>query len=67
MPMLLDRRGRAWSAWISYMRDSFAMSPVMCRHLDSIKTWYTPDFVAFAQASCPIGTITGAAASASGP
>lgn len=59
MPHLLDRRGRAWSAWISYMQDSFAMSPVMCRHLDSIKTWYTPEFVAFAVGACPKGTISG--------
>jgi hypothetical protein len=58
MPRLLDRRGRAWAAWIAYMKDSFSLSPIMCRHLDSIKTWYTPDFVEFARASCPKGTMS---------
>jgi hypothetical protein len=58
MPTLLDRRGRAWSAWITYMQDSFALSPVMCWHLGTVKSWYTPDFVAFAKASCPKGTVS---------
>jgi hypothetical protein len=57
MPQLLDRRGRAWGAWTAYMQDSFSMSPVMCRHLDSVKSWYTSDFVAFARQSCPKGTM----------
>jgi hypothetical protein len=40
------------------MRDSFALSPIMCRHLDSIKDWYTAEFVAFARTSCPKGAIS---------
>jgi hypothetical protein len=66
MPQLLDRRGRAWFSWITYMKDSFAMSPLMCRHLDSIKTWYTPEFVEFAKASCPKGMISEVTNSAPG-
>jgi len=53
MPNILGRQGAAWLSWVTYMRDSFALSPIMCRHLDGIKTWYTPEFVAFARASCP--------------
>jgi len=58
MPELLDHRGRAWASWMTYMRESFALSPIMCRHLDSIKTWYTPEFVEFARESCPKGSIS---------
>ena len=53
MPHILSREGPEWLSWLAYMRDSFALSPIMCRHLNSIKTWYTPEFVAFAKASCP--------------
>lgn len=58
MPNILDRRGPAWQSWLAYMRDSFALSPIMCRHLASIKSWYTPEFVAFAKANCPRGVIS---------
>jgi hypothetical protein len=58
MPHILDRQGPAWLSWINYMRDSFKLSPIMCRHLESVKTWYTPEFVAFAKASCPKGLIS---------
>jgi hypothetical protein len=58
MPQILDRRGAQWLSWVAYMKDSFALSPIMCRHLDRNKTWYTPEFVAFARASCPKGLIS---------
>jgi hypothetical protein len=58
MPHILNRDGPEWLSWLSYMRDSFALSPLMCRHLDSVKTWYTSEFVAFAKASCPKGLIS---------
>ena len=58
MPNILGREGPDWLSWVTYMRDSFALSPIMCRHLDSIKAWYTPEFVAFAKASCPKGVIS---------
>jgi hypothetical protein len=58
MPNILDRGGPEWQSWLAYMRDSFALSPIMCRHLDSIKSWYTPEFVAFAKANCPKGVIS---------
>ncbi len=58
MPHILSREGPQWLSWLAYMRDSFALSPVMCRHLDSVKTWYTPEFVAFAKASCPKGLVS---------
>jgi hypothetical protein len=58
MPHVLAREGAEWLSWQVYMKDSFASSPIMCRHLDSVKTWYTPEFVAFARASCPKGLIS---------
>lgn len=58
MPNILDRNGPQWQSWLAYMRDSFAMSPIMCRHLDRSKGWYTPEFVAFAKSSCPKGMIS---------
>ena len=58
MPRILDRKGPEWLSWLAYMKDSFALSPIMCRHLDTVKTWYTPEFVAFAKASCPKGLIS---------
>lgn len=58
MPNILGHEGAAWKSWVTYMRDSFALSPIMCRHLDSIKVWYTPQFVAFAKASCLPGVIS---------
>ena len=58
MPHILDRTGAEWKSWVAYMRDSFALSPIMCRHLDRNKAWYTPEFVAFAKASCPKGLIS---------
>ena len=58
MPNILDRNGPAWLSWLSYMKDSFAQSPIMCRHLDTVKAWYTPQFVAFAKAACPKGLIS---------
>ena len=58
MPELLDHKGRAWMSWMTYMKASFALSPIMCRHLNSIRTWYTPEFVEFARDSCPKGLIS---------
>jgi hypothetical protein len=58
MPNILGREGAAWVSWVNYMKDSFALSPIMCRHLESIRTWYTPQFVAFGKASCPKGMIS---------
>ncbi len=58
MPHMLDRRGDAWRSWVAYMNDSFALSPIMCRHLNKVKTWYTAEFVAFAKASCQRGLIS---------
>jgi len=55
MPHILDRQGAQWLSWLAYMKDSFALSPIMCRHLDKSKTWYTPEFVAFGKACCPKG------------
>ena len=58
MPHILDPNGPAWLSWMAYMKDSFALSPITCRHLDTVKTWYTPQFVDFARAACPKGLIS---------
>jgi hypothetical protein len=58
MPHILDRQGAEWQTWLAYMKDSFALSPIMCRHLEGNRTWYTPEFVAFAKESCPKGLIS---------
>lgn len=48
---LLDRKGQAWAAWETYIRDSFARSPILCEHLQQIQTWYTPELLDFARQS----------------
>lgn len=47
----------AWTAWDTYIKDSFANSSALCRRLDSVQRWYTPSFIAIAAEACPPGTL----------
>jgi len=47
-----DKRNPAWQAWMRYMKDIFAKSPIMCKVLETNASWYTNDFVQFARQGC---------------
>jgi hypothetical protein len=46
-----------WAAWDSWIRLSFAHSPIMCKHLNEIQPAYGKDLVDIAFKNCPGGTI----------
>jgi hypothetical protein len=43
----------AWEAWIRYIKDVFAKSPIMCKNLNNVKSYYTEEFVRFVGQGCP--------------
>ena len=40
-----DHLPKVWDTpwWDNYVADSFANSPILCRHLELLDTWYTND------------------------
>jgi hypothetical protein len=52
VPAFRDKNNAAWQAWMRYMKDIFANSPVMCKTLEKNYSWYAPDFVEFARQGC---------------
>ena len=48
----LHRDGPEWDAWNNYIGDSFRHSPIMCKRLQEVHGWYTPDFIKFAGEFC---------------
>jgi hypothetical protein len=52
IPAFKDENNPAWQAWRRYIKDIFAKSPIMCKHLESATQWYTTEFVDFARTGC---------------
>lgn len=52
----LRKDSSSWRAWDKYIRDSFANSPIMCRRLSEVQSWYECDFTDYYTSSCPKDT-----------
>jgi hypothetical protein len=52
IPQFKDPNDPAWQAWVRYIKDIFAKSPIMCKTLDHNARWYTSEFVEFAKQGC---------------
>jgi hypothetical protein len=51
------RERQDWVAWKNWISESFAKSPIMCTHLNTIQDMYGEGIVNFAVDNCPSGII----------
>jgi hypothetical protein len=43
----LQTNSPSWRAWATYIRDTFASSPIMCKRLNEVQGWYTREYIRF--------------------
>jgi len=55
IPEFQSENNQTWQLWDRYIKDIYAKSPVMCKHLERAADYDSPAFIEFGRQSCSQG------------